>query len=151
MKNRIKECRLHAGMTRDELGMKAGVSADAIRKWEVGERGISVAHVEQLATALDVIPAYLVSWSDKPQCQVIERTQLQQRLSRNAELRKRYAGGVIFVLKDGTKLYDNAKVNGLGSDATGNFIIGKTHLVPVSQVAYVERIEDDELNQSEAE
>jgi transcriptional regulator with XRE-family HTH domain len=74
MKNRIKECRLQAGMTRDELGMKVGVSADAIRKWEVGERGISVSHVEQLATALDVIPAYLVGWSDKPTCQTMEQT-----------------------------------------------------------------------------
>lgn len=146
MKNRIKECRLQAGMTRDELGMKVGVSADAIRKWEVGERGISVSHVEQLATALDVIPAYLVGWSDKPQCQVIERTQLQQRLSRNAELRKQYAGGVVITLKDGKKLYDSAKVNGLCSDPAGKFIIGKIYLVPISQVAYVERIEDDEAN-----
>lgn len=78
MKNRIKECRLQAGMTRDELGMKVGVSADAIRKWEVGERGISVSHVEQLATALDVIPAYLVGWSDKPQCQTLEQIAAQR-------------------------------------------------------------------------
>lgn len=32
MKNRIKECRKEAGMSRNELACKAGISTDAVRK-----------------------------------------------------------------------------------------------------------------------
>ena len=146
MRNRIKECRQVAGMSQKELSNLVGIKDNAISRYETGTCEPRLEMWEKLATALNVTPAYLVGWSDEPQCQVIERTQLQQRLSRNAELRKQYAGGVVITLKDGKKLYDSAKVNGIGYDATGKVIIGKIYLVPISQVAYVERIEDDEAN-----
>ena len=132
MKNRIKECRLHAGMTRDELGMKVGVSADAIRKWEVGERGISVSHVEQLATALDVIPAFLVGWSD------FDKT--KKTIDQNKEL----TGATVYLNDRDATYIELAQLN----SADENFVNGKSNTghkihIPTHSVLYVEEDLDD--------
>lgn len=66
MQNRIRECRQAAGMSQVELAVKAGVSPDAIIKWEADRRNISCSRAEMLASALHVSPAYLVGWSDNP-------------------------------------------------------------------------------------
>ena len=65
MKNRIRECRKAAGMTVKELAGKAGVSPDAVTKWEGNRRNISCLRAEMLASVLHVSPAYLVGWSDE--------------------------------------------------------------------------------------
>ena len=132
MKNRIKECRLHAGMTRDELGMKVGVSADAIRKWEVGERGISVSHVEQLATALDVIPAYLVGWSD------FDKTK------KTIDQKKALTGATVYLNDRDATYIELAQLN----SADENFVNGKSNTghkihIPTHSVLYVEEDLDD--------
>lgn len=132
MKNRIKECRLHAGMTRDELGMKVGVSADAIRKWEVGERGISVAHVEQLATALDVIPAFLVGWSD------FDKTK------KTIDQKKALTGATVYLNDRDATYIELAQLN----SADENFVNGKSNTgykihIPTHSVLYVEEDLDD--------
>lgn len=132
MKNRIKECRLHAGMTRDELGMKVGVSADAIRKWEVGERGISVAHVEQLATALDVIPAFLVGWSD------FDKTK------KTIDQKKALTGATVYLNDRDATYIELAQLN----SADENFVNGKSDTghkihIPTHSVLYVEEDLDD--------
>lgn len=132
MKNRIKECRLHAGMTRDELGMKVGVSADAIRKWEVGERGISVAHVEQLATALDVIPAYLIGWSD------FDKTK------KTIDQKKALTGATVYLNDRDATYIELAQLN----SADENFVNGKSDTghkihIPTHSVLYVEEDLDD--------
>lgn len=132
MKNRIEECRLHAGMTRDELGMKVGVSADAIRKWEVGERGISVAHVEQLATALDVIPAYLIGWSD------FDKTK------KTIDQKKALTGATVYLNDRDATYIELAQLN----SADENFVNGKSDTghkihIPTHSVLYVEEDLDD--------
>lgn len=132
MKNRIKECRLYAGMTRDELGMKVGVSADAIRKWEVGERGISVAHVEQLATALDVIPAYLIGWSD------FDKTK------KTIDQKKALTGATVYLNDRDATYIELAQLN----SADENFVNGKSDTghkihIPTHSVLYVEEDLDD--------
>lgn len=132
MKNRIKECRLHAGMTRDELGMKVGVSADAIRKWEVGERGISVSHVEQLATALDVIPAFLVGWSD------FDKTK------KTIDQKKALTGATVYLNDRDATYIELAQLN----SADENFVNGKSNTghkihIPTHSVLYVEEDLDD--------
>ena len=132
MKNRIKECRLHAGMTRDELGMKVGVPADAIRKWEVGERGISVAHVEQLATALDVIPAYLIGWSD------FDKTK------KTIDQKKALTGATVYLNDRDATYIELAQLN----SADENFVNGKSDTghkihIPTHSVLYVEEDLDD--------
>ena len=132
MKNRIKECRLHAGMTRDELGMKGGVSADAIRKWEVGERGISVSHVEQLATALDVIPAFLVGWSD------FDKTK------KTIDQKKALTGATVYLNDRDATYIELAQLN----SADENFVNGKSNTghkihIPTHSVLYVEEDLDD--------
>lgn len=132
MKNRIKECRLHAGMTRDDLGMKVGVSADAIRKWEVGERGISVAHVEQLATALDVIPAFLVGWSD------FDKTK------KTIDQKKALTGATVYLNDRDATYIELAQLN----SADENFVNGKSDTghkihIPTHSVLYVEEDLDD--------
>ncbi|MCC4501912.1 helix-turn-helix domain-containing protein [Limosilactobacillus reuteri] len=65
MKNRIKECRTGRGLSRTDLADLAGFSHDIVRKWENGERNITVTSAEKLATALHVDPAYLVGWTTK--------------------------------------------------------------------------------------
>lgn len=65
MMNRIRECRKKAGLTQAQLAKKAMVSVQAVQKWEVGKRNISVTSVEKMAIALNVNPGYLINWSDK--------------------------------------------------------------------------------------
>lgn len=64
MQTRIKACRKSMGITQKELSIKAGVSLDALRKWETNKRNISTRSAELLAEALSVNPAYLVGWID---------------------------------------------------------------------------------------
>lgn len=73
MRNRIKECRQVAGMPRKELSKLVGVNDDAIKQYETGTCEPSLEMWEKLATALNVIPAYLVGWSNKPMCQTLEQ------------------------------------------------------------------------------
>lgn len=73
MRNRIKECRQVAGMSQKELSKLVGVNDDAIKQYETGTCEPSLEMWEKLATALNVIPAYLVGWSDKPMSQTLEQ------------------------------------------------------------------------------
>ena len=73
MKNKIKECRQVAGMSQKELSKLVGVTDQAIAYYEHGDREPSLEMWEKLATALNVIPAYLVGWSDNPMCQTLEQ------------------------------------------------------------------------------
>lgn len=73
MKNRIRECRQVAGTSQKELGKLAGVARDVISNYEDGTTEPSLEMWEKLAEALNVIPAYLVGWSDKPMPQTLEQ------------------------------------------------------------------------------
>ena len=73
MKNRIKECRQVAGTSQKELGKLAGVARDVISNYEDGTTEPSLEMWEKLAKALNVIPAYLVGWSDDPMSQTLEQ------------------------------------------------------------------------------
>ena len=73
MKNRIKECRQVAGVSQKELERLAGVARDVISNYEDGTTEPSLEMWEKLAEALNVIPAYLVGWSNDPLCQTLEQ------------------------------------------------------------------------------
>ena len=65
MRNRIKECRQVAGMSQKELSNLVGIKDNAISRYETGTCEPRLEMWEKLATALNVIPAYLVGWSDE--------------------------------------------------------------------------------------
>lgn len=77
MKNRIRECRETAGLTMKQLASISGVSIQTIQTIETGTRGAingpGILTIEKLADALNVIPAYLVGWSDNPMSQTLEQ------------------------------------------------------------------------------
>ena len=71
MENRIRECREKKKLTLKQLSEELAkhdfrISADALGKYERGDREPNLATWERLAKALHVSPAYLVGWSDKP-------------------------------------------------------------------------------------
>lgn len=51
---KLKHIRTAAGMSQQELADKAGVSQDAISKWELGTREPLISAVEKLCEALGV-------------------------------------------------------------------------------------------------
>ena len=60
---RIKELRLIAGMSQEELGRRVGVQRAAINKYEKGTvTNIPIQTIEKLAQVFDVSPTYLVGW-----------------------------------------------------------------------------------------
>ena len=67
---RIKELREAAGLSPAALGLRVGVSRQAVRKWETGESWPSAQLLPRLAFALgcqvsDLFePAELAEWSD---------------------------------------------------------------------------------------
>lgn len=131
MKNRIKECRLAAGMTREELADVVGAPTETIKVVEESmEKNVaSLTWFEGAAAVLHVSPAYLVGWSDDPG---------------QPERSKEYAGGVVITLADGKKLYDHASIDDIYNCECDGLLCGDDNLVPIGNVAYVERIKENE-------
>lgn len=63
---RIKELRLLAEMSQDELGRRVGVQRAAINKYEKGTvENIPIKTIEKIAQVFDVSPAYIVGWNNQ--------------------------------------------------------------------------------------
>lgn len=61
---RIKELRLLAEMSQEELGRRVGVQRAAINKYEKGTvENIPIHTIEKIAQVFDVSPTYIVGWS----------------------------------------------------------------------------------------
>lgn len=61
---RIKELRILAGMSQEELGKRVGVQRAAIQKYEKGTvENIPIRTIEKIATVFDVSPTYIVGWN----------------------------------------------------------------------------------------
>lgn len=62
---RIRELRLLAGMSQEELGKRVGVQRAAIQKYEKGTvSNIPLGTLERLAGVFNVSPIYLVGWEE---------------------------------------------------------------------------------------
>ena len=60
---RIKELRMIADMSQEELGKLVGVQRAAINKYEKGTvENIPIKTIEKIATVFDVSPTYIVGW-----------------------------------------------------------------------------------------
>ena len=60
---KIKELRLLAGLSQEELGKRVGLQRAAINKYETGSvTNIPIRTIEKLATVFDVSPSYILSW-----------------------------------------------------------------------------------------
>jgi len=62
--NFFRDGRDLAGLTRDELAKRAGLSRDVLRSWEVSSDSIVPAQYQMLCRALDVLEAEGVRFSD---------------------------------------------------------------------------------------
>ena len=61
---RIKELRLLAEMSQEELGNRVGVQRAAINKYEKGTvENIPIKTIERMAQVFEVSPAYIVGWT----------------------------------------------------------------------------------------
>ena len=64
---KIKEMRLIADMSQEELGRRVGVQRAAIQKYEKGSvTNIPLATIEKIANVFDVSPTYIVGWESTP-------------------------------------------------------------------------------------
>lgn len=60
---RIRELRMLAGLSQEELGRRIGVQRAAVNKYEVGTvQNIPISTIEKLAQIFDVSPNYIVGW-----------------------------------------------------------------------------------------
>lgn len=65
--SKIRELRLLADMSQEELGRRVGVQRAAIQKYEKGTvSNIPLQTIEKIAGVFDVSPAYIVGWSEEP-------------------------------------------------------------------------------------
>ena len=63
---KIKELRLLADMSQEELGRRVGVQRAAINKYEKGSvTNIPLSTIEKIADVFNVSPTYIVGWNDK--------------------------------------------------------------------------------------
>ena len=63
---RIKELRLLAEMSQEELGRRVGVQRAAINKYEKGTvENIPIKTIEKIAQVFDVSPTYIVGWNNE--------------------------------------------------------------------------------------
>ena len=80
---RIKELRLEAGMTQEELAQKIGYkSRTSINKIELA-RSVPMPKLEKFAKALGCSPAYLMGWTDEEDAKKTAAS-----LVENSELRR---------------------------------------------------------------
>lgn len=62
---KIKNLRLLADMSQEELGNRVGVQRAAINKYEKGSvTNIPLSTIEKMAQVFDVSPTYIVGWGD---------------------------------------------------------------------------------------
>ena len=62
---RIKELRIIANMSQEELGKRVGVQRAAIQKYEKGTvENIPIKTIEKIANIFDVSPTYIVGWNE---------------------------------------------------------------------------------------
>lgn len=60
---RIRELRMLAGMSQEELGRRIGVQRAAVNKYEIGTvQNIPIKTIEKIAQIFDVTPNYIVGW-----------------------------------------------------------------------------------------
>lgn len=72
MKNRIKECRQVCGLTQTQLAKYAGWTKEQLVEYEKKLPPI-FSEFQSAADTMNVVPAYLVGWSDKPMSQTLEQ------------------------------------------------------------------------------
>jgi transcriptional regulator with XRE-family HTH domain len=65
MGNRIRELRINAGLTQEQLGDMVGLQKSAIAKYENGKtENMKRTVIQKMAEALGVSPAYLMGFED---------------------------------------------------------------------------------------
>ena len=63
---KIKELRMIADMSQEELGRRVGVQRAAIQKYEKGTvENVPIKTIEKIAKVFDVSPTYLVGWTEE--------------------------------------------------------------------------------------
>ena len=63
---KIKELRILADMSQEELGRRVGVQRAAINKYEKGSvTNIPLSTIEKIANVFNVSPTYIVGWNDE--------------------------------------------------------------------------------------
>jgi len=62
--NLFRAGRALAGLTRDDLAIRAGLSRDVLRTWEVSSDSVVPAQYQMLCRAIDALEAEGVSFSD---------------------------------------------------------------------------------------
>ena len=91
---RIKELRLLAKMSQEELGRRVGVQRAAIQKYEKGTvTNIPLGTLEKIANVFDVSPTYLVGWTGKEQNELSMEVKIIQGVS------KFYGEGAVSLLE----------------------------------------------------
>ncbi len=69
---RIKEARLKADLTLEELGSKVGLTKSTVTKYERGEiKTLDISKIKEFATILHVDAKYLACWEEEPQIQTV--------------------------------------------------------------------------------
>jgi hypothetical protein len=62
--NQFRASRVLAGLTRDELARRAGLSRDVLRSWEVSSHSIVPAQYQMLCRAIEALEAEGICFSD---------------------------------------------------------------------------------------
>ncbi len=69
--NRVKQRRLELNMSYQELANKTGLSKSTLQRYETGAiKNMPLDKLEDLASALNVKPSYLMGWNEKPKDQL---------------------------------------------------------------------------------
>lgn len=75
MADRIKEKRIQAGLTQEELAEKLGLKKSAIAKYENGRvENIKRSIIQKMSDILDCTPSYLMGWDENVTIQTVQRS-----------------------------------------------------------------------------
>ena len=75
MADRIKEKRIQAGLTQEELAEKLGLKKSAIAKYENGRvENIKRSIIQKMSDILDCTPSYLMGWDENVTIQTAQRS-----------------------------------------------------------------------------
>ena len=77
---RLKELRLHAGYTQQEVADALGVTKSTISKYEKGLRGLNPDHIEILSQLYGIEPLYLITGKTLSELEHNDEVRISQQL-----------------------------------------------------------------------
>jgi transcriptional regulator with XRE-family HTH domain len=154
---RLRDARLQAVLTQDELAQTLGVDRSTVAKWETGQRSLTVENLIRTAAVLDIPPQQLLVESHRDRAaprelsEVIIQHEAVQAITRTLEQRPDAIPAIIAALKQWAQSGQaptESSAENLHGSYTARTIVNRLHDLDITVVTPLRALQLlDELQQ----